>query len=297
MKYYMGIDGGGTYTKAMVADEKGVILCNAKGGSINFYSIGMSESRQNLNDIIEQVYAEIGRINFDGVFIGCSALDDWATEEIITELCDGIINADVIRMNSDVYVALMASACDSIVICGTGSMALGKTADGKIVAKGGWGHILGDEGSGYSIALKALKHSCYCYDHSYNDVFEGSLCEYFGVSSTRQVIDVVYAENTRKDFIAGYGSVIGKLADEGDSTAIEIIESEAFCLADTVISLFDSNRNICSLALYGGVFVNCKAFKACFCESVALHYPDIKIEMLTVSPEEGALNIARGLYE
>lgn len=293
----MGIDGGGTYTKAVVADEKGIVLCNAKGGSINFYSIGMTESRQNLKRLVEQIYSEIGNVHFESVFIGCSALDDWANEEIITELCDGIVNADVIRMNSDVYVAFMASACDSIVICGTGSMALGKACDGTLVAKGGWGHILGDEGSGYSIALRALRHSCYCADHGYTDAFERSLCEYFGVSSTRQVIDVVYAENTKKDFIAGYGSVIGRLADNGDSTAAEIIESEAFCLADTAISLFDGNRNICSLALYGGVFVNCRAFKACFCESIALHYPDMKIEMLTVSPEEGALNIARGLYE
>lgn len=297
LKYYMGIDGGGTYTKAVVADEKGVILCNAEGGSINFYSVGMAESRQNLKNIIEQLTAKIGDVHFNSVFIGCSALDDWATEAIISDLCDGIINADIINMNSDVYVAYVASGCDSIAICGTGSMAMGKKCDGQLVVKGGWGHILGDEGSGYSIALNAIKHSCYCADHGYDDTFANALNKYFNVTSTRQIIDVIYSESIKKDFVAGYGAEVGRLADNGDLIALDIIEGEAFKLADTVMSLFDETQNAGTLALYGGVFKNCQAFKGCFCENILFRYPELKIEKLTVSPEQGALNIARGLYE
>ena len=297
MKYYMGIDGGGTYTKAIVADEKGVIQCSAKGGSINFYSVGMSKSRQNLSEIIEQISAEIGNVRFDRVFIGCSALDDWADESIVDELCKGIINADIIKMNSDVYVALVASGCDGIAICGTGSMALGKANDGQIVVKGGWGHILGDEGSAYSIAINALKHSCYCADHNYDDTFAEIINEYFKASSSRKIIDIIYSDTTKKDFIAGYSVHVGKLADNGNVIALEIIEDEAFKFSDTVMGLIKEVGNMSTLAIYGGVFANCKSFKDCFCENVLLNYPSLKVEMLSVLPEQGALNIARGLYE
>ncbi len=297
MKYYMGIDGGGTYTKAVVADEKGVILCSAEGGSINYYAVGMGESRENLQNIVGSIKKKLGDITFEGVFIGCSALDNAADDVTIKKLCGGIVNAKKIAMNSDVYVAYIASGCDAIAICGTGSMALGKSNDGHFVVKGGWGHIIGDEGSAYSIAVSALKHSCYCENHGYNDVFADTLKEYFGVATTRQIIDIIYSENTKKDFIAGYGAEIGKLADNGDSTAQEIIEGEAFCLADTVISLLNDMENVITLALYGGVFLHCKAFKDSFCEDILFHFPEIQIEMLTVSPEQGALNIARGLYE
>lgn len=293
----MGIDGGGTCTKAVVADEMGVVLCNTEGGSINYYAIGMDESRRNLQIIIDAINNTLGEITFEGVFIGCSALDDEADTETINNLCNGIINANKIAMNSDVYVAYAASGCDAVAICGTGSMALGKDSDGQLVVKGGWGHIIGDEGSAYSIAVSAVKHSCYCENHGYNDVFADVLKEYFGVSSTRQIIDVIYSEGTKKDFIAGYGAEIGKLADNGDVTAQEIIEGEAFSLADTVMSLLDEIGNVRTLALYGGVFTHCKAFKESFCEDVLLHFPETKIEILTVSPEIGALNIARGLYE
>ena len=67
--------------------------------------------------LTRQIKNELGEITFAGVFIGCSALDWEADEDTINKMCDGIIEADKIRMNSDVYVAYVASGCDSIAIC------------------------------------------------------------------------------------------------------------------------------------------------------------------------------------
>ena len=94
------------------------------------------------------------------VFSVMEPLDNFFIElgNSIIELCDGIINADIINMNSDVYVALRASDCRAVAICGTGSMAIGETEDGEIITKGGWGHLLGDEGSAYQVAIEAIKH-------------------------------------------------------------------------------------------------------------------------------------------
>ena len=70
----------------------------------------------------------VGEIEFYSAFIGCSALDNEATKETIKALCDGIINAKKIGMNSDVFVALASSGedkCRIVAICGTGSIVTG----------------------------------------------------------------------------------------------------------------------------------------------------------------------------
>ena len=147
--YYLGIDGGGTKTVAVVKDEKGNIVITASGSTINFYSVGYENARINLSDLMNKIKAETKIDSFAGAFIGCSALDCEADEEMIRKLCGGIINADKIRMHSDVYIALKAvesDICPCVAICGTGSIATGEDADGNTYVTGGWGHILGDEG-------------------------------------------------------------------------------------------------------------------------------------------------------
>ena len=70
MKYYLGIDGGGTRTTAAVSDENGNVLFKAVGKSINFYSVGMEKARENLKNVINDIYKNIGKIEFESAFIG-----------------------------------------------------------------------------------------------------------------------------------------------------------------------------------------------------------------------------------
>ena len=109
----------------------------------------------------------------------------------INTMTSRIINAEKIGMNSDVFVALKASSGNCVAICGTGSMAIGEAKDGSIVVKGGWGHILGDEGSGYSIAVSALKKSCICYDKGIKTPLIDGAIKYFGVKNFREIIQII----------------------------------------------------------------------------------------------------------
>ena len=69
MKYYLGIDGGGTRTTAAVSDENGNIRFKAVGKSINFYSVGMEKARENLKNVINDIYKNIGEIEFESAII------------------------------------------------------------------------------------------------------------------------------------------------------------------------------------------------------------------------------------
>ena len=297
MKYYLGIDGGGTRTTAAVSDEKGNVLFKAVGKSINFYSVGMEKARENLNGVISDIYKNIGEVEFENAFIGCSALDDEASEENISALCNGIINTKKIGMNSDVYVALASSGedkCRVVAICGTGSIVTGIDENGCVKTKGGWGHIFGDEGSGYSIAVNALKAAAMLYDEGKKTALVKKAEDFFSVEDFRQAIDKIYSPETTKDVLASFSVEVGKIA-ENDIVAKTVIVNEAHFFSKTVLALLNEIKNCTLLSLYGGVFQNNRLFRNSFIDDIKEFHPDLKIEMLNLPPEEGALKIARGM--
>ena len=295
MKYYLGIDGGGTRTTAAVSDENGKLLVKSVGKSINFYSVGMEKARENLTNVINDIYKNIGVIEFEAAFIGCSALDDEASENIKNSLCDGIIKAKKIGMNSDVYVALASSGedkCRIVAICGTGSMVTGIDESRNVKTKGGWGHVFGDEGSAYSIAVNSLKACAMLYDEGKKIPLIKKAEEFFDVSDFRLVIDKIYSPNTTKDVIAGFSTVVAEIADE-DFVAKTVILNEVHFFSRTVLALLNEMRNCKLLSLYGGVFQHNTFFREAFIEDIKEFYPQLKIELLTLPPEESALKIAR----
>lgn len=295
MKYYLGIDGGGTRTTAAVSDEKGNIILKTLGKSINFYSVGMEKARENLFDVFNEIYKILGEIKFEAAFIGCAALDDVADEETIRSLCDGIINAEKIGMNSDVYVALASSGedeCRIVAICGTGSIVTGIDENRNVKTKGGWGHIIGDEGSAYSIAVNALKSCAMLYDEGQKTTLIKCAEEYFGVDDLRKAIDKIYSPETTKDVLAGFSKKVGEMA-EADFVAKTVIMNEAHYFSKTVLALLNEMRNCTLLSLYGGVFQYNELFRNCFIDDIKEFHSDLKIEILTLPPEEGALKIAR----
>lgn len=297
MKYYLGIDGGGTKTTAVVSDENGNILLKATGKTINFYSVGMSVAKENLRFVMNEIYNALGEIELEGAFIGCSALDNEAEPEVLDQLCSGVIRAKRLGMNSDAFVAL--NACDGeapcVAICGTGSMVIGKAQNGEIKIKGGWGHIIGDEGSAYSIAVNALRGCCIITDMNKNYPLTDAAKEYFKVDDFRKAIDVIYSEDTTKDVLASFAQVVGDLADNDDFVSKSVVQNEAHGFSATVLTLLLEMKKCSGLYLYGGVFEHCKFFNKVFLEDIREVYPDLKIEFLKLSAAEGAVKVARKL--
>ena len=295
MKYYLGIDGGGTKTTAAVADENENIIIKVAGKTINFYAVGMETARKNLAEVIEKVKENTGVSDFESAFIGCSALDTQADKETLHSLCGGIINAKRIGMNSDLFAALKSAKGNCVAVCGTGSMAIGEKNDGSLTVKGGWGHIIGDEGSAYSIAVSALKLCCAMCDQNKKTPLLKSAEEYFGVDDFRKAIDIIYSPETAKDLIAGFAANIGTLAQSGCEEAVAIIKSEAKAYAETVLSLISELESCPLLSLCGGVFLNNELFRQEFSKHISASFPETKIEILDIPPEEGALKAAREL--
>lgn len=296
MKYYIGIDGGGTKTTAAVSDENGNILLKEVGKTINFYSVGMDKASHNLNTIIDTISAKLGVECFEAVFVGCSALDNEADKKTLDSLC-GDIKAKKLAMNSDLYIALKSvdsKVCPCVAICGTGSMATGEDENGDIVIAGGWGHIIGDEGSGYAIAVNALKKCCELCDEGTTSPLLEKATSFFNVGNFREAIDIIYSPETTKDLIAEFASEVGELC-ETDPDARDIVITEAHSFAKTVLILLKKVKQCTVLGLYGGVFTHNSLFTQVFESDIKTKFPDVKLQLLNTPPEEGALKLARNL--
>lgn len=297
MAFYLGIDGGGTKTTAAVSDENGNIIYKSIGKTINFYSVGMEKATENLSDIIKDIYKNLGQIVFENAFVGCSALDSRADDELTKKLCKSIVAKNII-MDSDAYVALFSgdeALTRGVLICGTGSMVIGFDGE-KTIVKGGWGHIIGDGGSAYSIAINGLYEAVNCFDE--ND-FDSPLLKkaqsFFNTDDLRKIIDRVYSLEFTKDEIARFASCVAELCDIGDKTALLILDNESNKLFRTTKALVEDMNKCEIIYMYGGVFENNKIFRDMFVGVFSAKYPDIKIELLNIPPEEGALKIARGM--
>ena len=295
MNYYLGVDGGGTTTTVAVADENGNILVKCKGKTINYCSVGLEKARENFKAVLADVERKTGINTYKNAFIGSSALTEAADNETTERFCGGILNAENIFMHSDVYAALCAVGDEvpkCVVISGTGSVAAALDRNGNYFTAGGWGHIMGDEGSAYGIATAALRRCVYLWDSGIEAPLLNRVTAFLGIESFAKIESAVYGENTTKDVIASLATVVSELAAVGDADALAILEAESRKLFETVEILFGRTGGCEKISLYGGVFRNVPLFREKFEALVERKYPNMKIGFLEITPEDGAVKAA-----
>lgn len=290
MKYYLGIDGGGTKTTAIICDENAQLISRFVGESINYNSVGMDTARKNLKATVDGVLPNDVKLN--AAFIGMSAISERADDEFTKKLCEGIIDCDKITMDSDVYIGLEAMRCDgsaAMVISGTGSMAVGRLPDGEIIHTGGWGYILGDEGSGYAICIDALRAAICGYEGSAEKtLLTDAVKEHYQVNDMLELIDIFYDPPMPRSEIAKLAPIVFKCS-ENDGVADAIIKNHAQLLANTVSALLSQLPEGTPLGLWGGIFENYEKFRNLFSASVNERFPETEINVLEYAPEYGAV--------
>ncbi len=294
--FYLGIDGGGTKTSAAIMNDKKKIVYTFEGKSINYCSEGLETARKNMQDLLFEIYCRTGIVYFRSVFIGMSALFTKASEKEINDFAEGIIRADIIGMDSDLYIALKSANEDekSIVgICGTGSMAACFNENGEVITKGGFGYILGDEGSAYSIALDGIQAGVTGAQNSteQTDLSE-RLLAFFDCNSLEGLVDKFYNPTIDRKTIASFASEVTECARNGDSVARKILRRQAQKFAATVKALQRENEAREHIYLYGGVFQHDEIFTYYFKAAFTGHKKGIKIKLLRVPPVYGAAKAA-----
>ena len=152
------------------------------------------------------------------------------------------------------------------LVSGTGSVCFGRTADGRTAMSGGWGHLIGDAGSGYAIGRDALSAVARMYDgYGEPTILKDLLARELKLDTAEEIVSYVYSNY--KSAVAALSPIVDKAYSMGDAVATQIIRSNAEALVQLVKAVASRlDFNSCNVALLGGLLENETALKAEFVE-------------------------------
>jgi N-acetylglucosamine kinase-like BadF-type ATPase len=169
MNCVLGLDGGGTKTKGVVCDERGHVLGSGTAGPSNYQVVSKEQVKASLAEAAARAIeaAGIERENVSAVCLGMAGLDSQTDYDVIWCLLQEIDLPGEVHLVNDAVVALAGATAGRpgvVVNAGTGAIAFGVNERGESRRASGWGHILGDEGSGYDIGRRGIIASLRAHD-------------------------------------------------------------------------------------------------------------------------------------
>ncbi|WP_055071867.1 N-acetylglucosamine kinase [Clostridium massiliamazoniense] len=288
MHYIIGVDGGGTKTEAVAYDLEGNALDKSLTGFANLIN-GKEEALNNIVDAIKGLTNKYGLENLKGLYLGIAGAETGNNIDIIKEEINKKIGTTPVVVNDgELALRAMLKGEDGILtIAGTGSIAFG-IKENKSTRCGGWGHMLGDEGSGYKLSIEAIKNMIYEYDNSLEkSKLTIKLMEKLNIKEVDEIIDFVYSSS--KDKIAVGAPIVSMLAEEGDTLAKKILEDEAKALAKTTENVYKKlGFEKCSIGLVGGVVRKSRIFREAFEKALSENINVISFIDDNVSAAKGA---------
>lgn len=232
---WMGIDGGGTSLRVVVTDDDMRVVAQSEGTYANPSSIGHSEAEKRIRTLVRHTLERAGLSTVDAVGIGIAGASNEHAEAWLRACIQPVVpSADVVP-SSDMEIALVGGTgrLDGILLlAGTGSGALGVHPDGRRQRVGGWGHLIGDEGSGYWIGTRALQTVTAWADGYLNTdtALPPRILEHLQLSKPYGLIKWRYQHANQRD-VAALAPLVLDLAASGDATATSIVVDAARHLA------------------------------------------------------------------
>ena len=228
--HVIGIDAGGTKTVCQLADDTGRVLSEARGGGANLQAVGELEVEKVLYHVMEEAIGDRG-VTPSAICLGIAGVDRPDDCAAVRGIMRRIGYKARVLIVNDALVALEAGAPGSpgvVIISGTGSIAYGRNQANEAARAGGWGHVLGDEGSGYWIGRAALRAVLRESDHrGQKTALTPLLLKHFGIAQAQGLLHEVYYSNLRPSAIGSLAQCVEAAFREGDSAAIGILRAAA----------------------------------------------------------------------
>ncbi len=298
----LGIDGGGTHTRAVIA-RGDTVLGRANGGSIKRLRVGAETAEANLRQLLQDALHSSGVTQVDAASAGVASASMPGIPEWITAV---FRDFDIPRSEvvGDEVIALdgaFQGGPGILQIAGTGSNCIGRTATGARESAGGYSSVLGDEGSGYWIGLHGIRQALHAHDRGESCVILDRVGRAWGTSSLEALVDFGNAQ-PGPDFSA-LAPIISKAADEGDEVARRVLLQAATDLAGFILLVRRKLRSRHGLieevpvAWTGSVIAKMALVRRSLTEILSREAPEMPIAADGVVAVDGALWRARRLVE
>lgn len=298
MNYYLGIDGGGTKTHFLLADENGNILAESIQPTCHYMQCGFDGVYEVLKNGADYCKKQAGITKINVVFAACAGYGDIDQDcARIEEQVYKAFPGSIIRIGNDAENALAGSLggeCGINIIAGTGSIASGIDESGHFVRCGGWHHIFGgDEGSAYWIACKIIQEFTKQSDgRKPKTRLYHYLKEVLHLNNDSDILTLCVSEwDFDRTKIASLARYCSELADQQDEAALLILKEAASELAQIILATYEqlSLKDPVTISYSGGVFHAGKyildPLRACLPDTFQFLKP-------RYSPAEGALLLA-----
>jgi glucosamine kinase len=303
MAFYLGIDGGGTKTRCVLANET-TVLATASSGASNIVRVGEAQARKSLQSAVRQACATAKivpkQIDFACVGAAGAARPEVAAKlrALLTELNPKL----EIEVVGDAVIALEAAfgfGPGVVAIAGTGSIVYGRDASGQTARAGGWGFAISDEGSGHWIGRHAIAALLRARDQGQETALTALVLEACKLDSIDALIQ--YANATPPPGFPRLFPIVVRAADEGDSIARDLLAragTELAVLAAIVLGRVSPALNAPAqprvpVAMTGSVFRQSADVRRVFYNHLDASFPGIKLLDDFVDPVLGALARAR----
>ncbi|MDX2022747.1 MAG: BadF/BadG/BcrA/BcrD ATPase family protein [Deltaproteobacteria bacterium] len=298
--WIIGVDGGGSKTVAVVADDQGRIKGRGEAGTSNHHVVGWRAAFAAIAQAIGSANAEAG-----------------ATKQRALSACVGIAGADSVKDQGHALAwlkrqgladhnlvvndgALLLGATGQqegvAVVSGTGSIAWGRNTLGRHARSGGWGHLIGDEGSGYQLSIEAMRHTVTAADgrEPWGPLPQAVL-RFYGCKDPAGLLPLIYGPQVTKAELARLAPVVFRLAGRGDPLARRLVDDAAAALAALVKAVSrELGLRRPPLAFGGSLLVRQKALR----DALLGHLRGSIGKVVVVrDPARGAVQLAREQIE
>jgi N-acetylglucosamine kinase len=259
---FLGLDGGGTKTRAVLIDLENREIARAEGGPSNYHSVGWAGTRGSLSKAIHTVLGSAAA-SWDqvaAVGLGMAGIARPRDRQAMRELLVPIVGGAPLAITHDAEAALLGGIGRRhgvVLIAGTGTIAYGVNARGQAQRADGWGHLLGDDGSAYWIgraALRALARAC--DGRGPPTLLTDILFPDLRIHDCDKLVERVYVAGLDVPRIAALAPLVELAALEGDEIARELLGEAGSRLGHTLCVLIDKlqvSESAFETLLLGGV--------------------------------------------
>lgn len=301
MSIYVGIDGGGSKTSWVAVFDDGRLGGNGVLGPSNLHSVGQAGMTAVLKAIAEKIREATHVQTFDWVNIclGLSGIDRFQ-ERTVVEGALKELGIKRYRLETDASIALAGATAGEpgvVVIAGTGSLAYGVAAAGRKAKAGGWGYLLGDEGSGYYIGRLAISAALKAHDwRGPKSRLTELLLKHFALERVEAMYQLAYHRGLTRVEVAAVTRAVVQAALEGDIVSQLILDDAGNELAISAaavraqLGLKSTDPGI--VATVGGVFEKSARVRETFVSRLAERCPGAKVIWPEFQPAVGAISLA-----
>lgn len=298
MIHVLGIDAGGTKTVCQLADAHGIVISEARSTGANLQAVGELEVEKVLHQVMEEAIGD-RPVRPEAICLGIAGVDRPDDAAVVRGIMRRIGYKARVLVVNDALVALEAGAPGQpgvVIISGTGSICYGRNEHGTAARSGGWGYVLGDEGSGYWIGRAALRAVLRAADRrGPTTALTDLLLTHFGVDRPQGLIHEIYHSNLKPAAIGALAQAVHKAFSRGDEVAVGILRGAANELESAAMSVARRLELIGRpfvFILAGGIFKAVPWVQEELSRRLPVLAPGSTVRLLEGEPASGAVRLA-----